>query len=61
MTCSIWQWRREVDLRNAAFLLQALRRTQRMMNAAHDVAEYDLGSPADSAAALHADVDILTT
>jgi hopanoid C-3 methylase len=58
---SVWQWLREVDPRNAGFLLRALWRTQRMMNAAPYLAEYDLGSPADSAAALHAGVDILTT
>ena len=38
----LWQWLREVDLRNALFLLQALRRTQRMMEPAHYLAEYDL-------------------
>jgi hopanoid C-3 methylase len=40
---SVWRWLREVDPRNAWFLLGALRRTQRMMDPAHYVAEYDLG------------------
>jgi radical SAM superfamily enzyme YgiQ (UPF0313 family) len=44
---SLWRWLREVDLRNAPFLLRALSRTQRMMNPAHYLAEYDLGSSAD--------------
>ena len=39
---SVWQWLREVDLRNALFLMRALRRTQRMMDPAHYLAEYDL-------------------
>jgi len=36
------QWMREVDLRNAFFLIQALRRTQRLMDAGHYLAEHDL-------------------
>jgi radical SAM superfamily enzyme YgiQ (UPF0313 family) len=44
---SLWRWLREVDLRNAPFLLGALRRTQRMMDPAHYLAEYDLGSTAE--------------
>jgi radical SAM superfamily enzyme YgiQ (UPF0313 family) len=40
---SLWRWLREVDPRNALFLLGALRRTQRMMDPAHYVSEYDLG------------------
>jgi radical SAM superfamily enzyme YgiQ (UPF0313 family) len=36
-----WQWMREVDIRNAAFLIGALRRTQRLMEPAHYLAEYD--------------------
>jgi radical SAM superfamily enzyme YgiQ (UPF0313 family) len=40
---SLWRWLREVDLRNAPFLLRALARTQRMMDPAHYMAEYDLG------------------
>jgi radical SAM superfamily enzyme YgiQ (UPF0313 family) len=39
---SLWRWLREVDLRNAPFLLRALARTQRMMDPAHYLAEYDL-------------------
>jgi hopanoid C-3 methylase len=38
----LWRWLREVDLRNAPALLSALRRTQRMMNVRHYLAEYDL-------------------
>ena len=38
---SFWQWMREVDLRNAAFLIGALRRTQCMMDPKHYLAEYD--------------------
>jgi radical SAM superfamily enzyme YgiQ (UPF0313 family) len=44
---SVWRWLREVDPRNAVFLLRALRRTQRMMDPAHYVAEYDLGTTAE--------------
>ena len=36
------QWLREVELRNLPFLLRALRRTQRMMDPAHYLEEYDL-------------------
>ena len=36
------QWMREVDLRNALFLIQALRRTQRLMDAGHYLKEHDL-------------------
>jgi radical SAM superfamily enzyme YgiQ (UPF0313 family) len=46
----LWQWLREVDLRNAMFLMQALRRTQHMMQPAHYLKEYDLTSPAESVA-----------
>jgi radical SAM superfamily enzyme YgiQ (UPF0313 family) len=42
------QWMREVDLRNALFLIGALRRTQRLMDADHYVAEYDLAPPAEA-------------
>ena len=45
---SIWQWLREVDLRNAVFLLGALRRSQRMMDPAHYLAECDFASPPSS-------------
>jgi hypothetical protein len=37
---------REVDLRNAPFLIQALRRTQKLMDVDHYLAEYDLAPPA---------------
>ena len=40
-------WLREVEPRNAVFLLRALRRTQRMMDPAHYLAEYDLGTTAE--------------
>ena len=47
----LWDWLREVDLRNVGFLLAALRRTQRMMDPAHYLAEYELaaaeGAPAE--------------
>ncbi len=39
---SIWAWLREVDARNALFLLRALRRTQRLMDPDHYMAEYDV-------------------
>jgi radical SAM superfamily enzyme YgiQ (UPF0313 family) len=39
---SVWQWLRQVKARDAWFLLRALRRTQRMMDPAHYLAEYDL-------------------
>jgi hopanoid C-3 methylase len=41
---SIWQWLRQVDLRNAPFLLRALRRSQRMMDPRHYLAEHQLGA-----------------
>ena len=42
---SVWQWLRQVQPRNAMFLLKALWRTQRMMDPRHYVAEYDLRQP----------------
>jgi radical SAM superfamily enzyme YgiQ (UPF0313 family) len=45
------QWMREVDLRNALFLIQALRRTQRLMDAGHYLAEHDLAPPAEAVVA----------
>jgi hopanoid C-3 methylase len=45
---SVWQWMREVDPGNALFLLQALRRTQKMLDPRHYLAEYDLVPPARS-------------
>ncbi|HET7217758.1 MAG TPA: radical SAM protein [Vicinamibacterales bacterium] len=47
---SIWRWLREVDPRNMLFLLQALRRTQRMMSPEHYIAEYDLALARSAAA-----------
>jgi hopanoid C-3 methylase len=37
---SLWRWLREVDPRNALFLLRALKRTQRMMSPEHYIAEW---------------------
>jgi radical SAM superfamily enzyme YgiQ (UPF0313 family) len=37
---SVWQWLRDVELRNAPFLLRALMRSQRMMKPAHYLREY---------------------
>ena len=48
---SLWRWMREVDPRNLAFLVRALTRTQRMMDPAHYLAEYDLASGSESVAA----------
>jgi len=45
------QWMREVDLRNAPFLIRALRRTQKLMDAEHYLAEYDLAPPAEGVTA----------
>jgi len=47
---SLWRWMREVDPRNLVFLLRALTRTQRMMDPAHYLAEYDLAAGAESVA-----------
>jgi radical SAM superfamily enzyme YgiQ (UPF0313 family) len=44
---SIWRWLREVNPRNAWFLLQALRRTQRLMEPAHYLADYELAASVD--------------
>ena len=46
----MWQWLREVEPKNALFLLRALRRTQRMMDPDHYVREYDLAPAADQSA-----------
>ena len=56
---SVWQWLRQVDLRNAMFLLRALARTQRMMDPRHYLAEYDLGSPSESVARTPASIALL--
>jgi hopanoid C-3 methylase len=48
----VWQWLREVDPRNALFLMKALRRTQHMMDPAHYLREYDLAPPSESLAGL---------
>jgi radical SAM superfamily enzyme YgiQ (UPF0313 family) len=47
---SVWQWMRDVDPWNALFLLKALRRTQKMLDPAHYIAEYDLVAPSESVA-----------
>jgi len=41
------QWMREVDPKNALFLIRALRRTQRLMDPAHYLGEHDLAPSAD--------------
>ncbi len=48
---SMWQWLREVDPRNAIFLMRALGRTQRLMQPAHYLAEHDLAAAPDAYAA----------
>ncbi len=48
---SLWQWMREVDPMNALFLLRALRRTQKMMDPEHYMAEYDLAPEGEPAVA----------
>jgi radical SAM superfamily enzyme YgiQ (UPF0313 family) len=45
---SLWQWLREVEPRNAWFLIGALKRTQRMMHPAHYLAEYNLAPPVET-------------
>jgi radical SAM superfamily enzyme YgiQ (UPF0313 family) len=45
---NVWQWLRQVQVRNAAFLIGALRRTQRMMDSRHYLDEYDLAEPSGS-------------
>jgi hypothetical protein len=47
----VWQWLREVDPRNALFLMKALRRTQHMMSPSHYIQEYDLAPATESVAA----------
>ncbi len=47
----VWQWLREVDPRNALFLMKALRRTQHLMRPDHYLHEYDLAAPSESVAA----------
>src|SRR6185295_10707256 len=42
------QWLREVEWRNALFLLRALGRTQRLMDVEHYLGEYDLAPSASS-------------
>lgn len=48
---SMWQWMREVEPRNALFLLRALLRTQKMLDPAHYLAEYDPVAPDQSVVA----------
>jgi radical SAM superfamily enzyme YgiQ (UPF0313 family) len=47
----VWQWLREVDPRNALFLMKALRRTQDLMRPDHYLKEYDLAPSTESVAA----------
>jgi hopanoid C-3 methylase len=47
----LWDWIRQVDVRNLPFLLRALRRSQGMMDPAHYMKEYDLVTPSESVAA----------
>jgi radical SAM superfamily enzyme YgiQ (UPF0313 family) len=49
---TMWQWMREVEPRNALFLIRALRRTQRMMQPTYYLAEHDRTSSAESIAAV---------
>jgi len=42
------QWMREVDPKNALFLIRALRRTQRLMDPDHYLGEHDLAPSADT-------------
>jgi len=51
---SLRQWMREVEPRNALFLIRALRQTQRMMQPAHYLAEHDLVPHAESITAIPA-------
>ena len=44
----VWQWLREVDPRNALFLLRALRRTQKLMDPGHYMREHDLAPPSEA-------------
>ena len=44
----VWQWLREVDPRNALFLVRALRRTQHLMDPAHYLREYDLAPSSEA-------------
>ena len=48
---SLWQWLRQVDPRNALFLMKALYRTQKMMDPAHYLAECDLAPAGESVTA----------
>ena len=56
---SVWQWLRQVEPRNALFLLRALRRTQRMMDPRHYLAEYDLGPPSECLAGTVVPIELL--
>jgi radical SAM superfamily enzyme YgiQ (UPF0313 family) len=50
---SLLDWLGQVDLKNLPFLLKALYRSQRMMDPAHYLKEYDLVTPSESVAASH--------
>jgi len=49
---SLGQWLREVDLRNAPFLLKALMRSQRMMKPLHYLREHKLATPEQAVSAV---------
>ncbi len=46
-----WHWLREVEIRNAWFLVQALRRSQKMLDPRHYLAEHRLATPPAASAA----------
>ena len=48
---SVWKWLRDVDPRNALFLMRALGRTQRLMDPAHYMTEHELAPSAEAYAA----------
>jgi len=45
---SVWKWLREVDPRNALFLMRALSRTQKLMDPGHYMAEHELAPGPDA-------------
>jgi radical SAM superfamily enzyme YgiQ (UPF0313 family) len=56
----MWQWLREVDPMNALFLLRALHRTQKMMNPAHYLQEYDLAPTGEQSAVARLSPQVVT-
>jgi radical SAM superfamily enzyme YgiQ (UPF0313 family) len=55
------QWMREVDLPNALFLVQALRRTQRLMDVDHYLEEHDLAPSIEDLLGKSLDLPIATS